>query len=79
MRSSLKEEEIPEAVEKALCTCARDPNKERCTTIVIRPRLEFTAFERLKVMLSDAFKGYSALRFARLDERPCDEVIGWTD
>eukprot|EP00959_Pyramimonas_sp_CCMP1952_P290134 6068563-Pyramimonas_sp.AAC.1 len=44
----LKEEEVPEALEKALYTCVRDPKKERFTTFVNRRRLEFIALERLK-------------------------------
>ncbi|CAK0907101.1 unnamed protein product, partial [Prorocentrum cordatum] len=75
----LKEDEIPEALGTALYTCVRDPKKERFTTFVNRRRLEFITLERLKVMLPDTFKSYSTLRFARLDERSYDKVIGWTD
>ncbi|CAK0899451.1 unnamed protein product, partial [Prorocentrum cordatum] len=75
----LKEEEAPAALEKALYTCVRDPKKERFTTFVNRRRLEFIALERLRVVLPDTLKGYTTLRFARLDERSYDKVISWTD
>ena len=61
----LEDEEIPEAIEKGLYSCVRDPRKERYTTYVNRRRLEHTAFERVKIFPPTAVKGYCTLRFAR--------------